>query len=109
MDIDENQRQKLEEFVAQKQKIGELQADDFDKIKELGAGNGGVVCKVRHRPSGLIMARKIIHLEIKPAVRTQIIRELKVGSFIFNCIVHVESVSYCSFKDTSTICLGEFE
>lgn len=79
MDIDENQRQKLEEFVAQKQKIGELQADDFDKIKELGAGNGGVVCKVRHRPSGLIMARKIIHLEIKPAVRTQIIRELKVS------------------------------
>ena len=40
-------------------KAGELSDDDFDKLGELGAGNGGVVTKVKHRPSGLIMARKV--------------------------------------------------
>ncbi len=58
--------------------MGELSDDDFDKLGELGAGNGGVVTRVRHRPSGLIMARKLIHLEVKPAIKKQIIRELKV-------------------------------
>lgn len=40
-------------------KVGELNADDFEKLGELGAGNGGVVNKERHKPSGLIMARKV--------------------------------------------------
>nr|CAG4644070.1 EOG090X08J3 [Lepidurus arcticus] len=78
MDIDDLQRQRLQVFLLQKQKVGELSDDDFDKLGELGAGNGGVVTKVRHRPSGLIMARKLIHLEVKPAIKKQIIRELKV-------------------------------
>ena len=39
--------------------MGELKDDDFEKICELGAGNGGVVFKVSHKPSGLIMARKV--------------------------------------------------
>ncbi|XP_060565757.1 dual specificity mitogen-activated protein kinase kinase 1-like isoform X1 [Ruditapes philippinarum] len=78
LDIDDQQRQRLEAFLTQKQKVGELTVDVFDKIGELGAGNGGVVMKVRHLPTGLIMARKLIHLEIKPAIRNQIIRELKV-------------------------------
>lgn len=43
-----------------------------------GQGNGGVVMKVRHKSTGLIMARKLIHLEVKPVVKKQIIRELKV-------------------------------
>lgn len=34
--------------------------------------------KVRHKSTGLIMARKLIHLEVKPAIKKQIIRELKV-------------------------------
>ncbi|XP_046461528.1 dual specificity mitogen-activated protein kinase kinase 1-like isoform X3 [Daphnia pulex] len=78
LDIDELQRQRLHKFLSQKQEVGELTDDDFDKLGELGAGNGGVVTKVRHRPSGLIMARKLIHLEVKPAIKKQIIRELKV-------------------------------
>ncbi|MEQ2158107.1 hypothetical protein GOODEAATRI_008786, partial [Goodea atripinnis] len=56
--LDEQQRKRLEAFLTQKQKVGELKDDDFEKICELGAGNGGVVFKVSHRPSGLIMARK---------------------------------------------------
>lgn len=78
LELDEQQRKRLEAFLTQKQKVGELKDDDFEKISELGAGNGGVVFKVSHKPSGLIMARKLIHLEIKPAIRNQIIRELQV-------------------------------
>jgi len=59
LDIDDLQRQRLQVFLLQKQKVGELSDDDFDKLGELGAGNGGVVTRVRHRPSGLIMARKV--------------------------------------------------
>uniref|UniRef100_A0AAY4B4G8 Dual specificity mitogen-activated protein kinase kinase 1 n=1 Tax=Denticeps clupeoides TaxID=299321 RepID=A0AAY4B4G8_9TELE len=78
LELDEQQKKRLEAFLTQKQKVGELKDDDFEKICELGAGNGGVVFKVSHKPSGLIMARKLIHLEIKPAIRNQIIRELQV-------------------------------
>ncbi|KAG5275747.1 hypothetical protein AALO_G00124120 [Alosa alosa] len=78
LDLDEQQRKRLEAFLTQKAKVGELKDDDFHLICELGAGNGGVVHKVRHKPSGLVMARKLIHLEIKPAIRNQIIRELQV-------------------------------
>uniref|UniRef100_A0A8C9WBA4 Dual specificity mitogen-activated protein kinase kinase 2 n=1 Tax=Scleropages formosus TaxID=113540 RepID=A0A8C9WBA4_SCLFO len=78
MDLDEQQRKRLEAFLTQKAKVGELKDDDFHRICELGAGNGGVVNKVRHRPTGLVMARKLIHLEIKLAIRNQIIRELQV-------------------------------
>lgn len=100
--MDDTQRKRMEFFLCQKEKIGgELSDDDFEKLGELGAGNGGVVMKVRHKSSGLIMARKVfrkiinlmhlissistlifsiqlIHLEVKPAVKKQIIRELKV-------------------------------
>uniref|UniRef100_T1JFQ8 mitogen-activated protein kinase kinase n=1 Tax=Strigamia maritima TaxID=126957 RepID=T1JFQ8_STRMM len=78
LDLDDQQRRRLEAFLTQKQQVGELNGEDFDKLGELGAGNGGVVTQVRHKPSGLVMARKLIHLEVKPAIRNQIIRELKV-------------------------------
>ncbi|XP_064184628.1 dual specificity mitogen-activated protein kinase kinase 2b isoform X2 [Anguilla rostrata] len=78
LDLDDQQKKRLEAFLTQKAKVGELKDDDFHRICELGAGNGGVVNKVRHKPSSLVMARKLIHLEIKPAIRNQIIRELQV-------------------------------
>lgn len=59
LELDEQQRKRLEAFLTQKQKVGELKDDDFEKISELGAGNGGVVFKVSHQPSGLVMARKV--------------------------------------------------
>ncbi|XP_014230540.1 dual specificity mitogen-activated protein kinase kinase dSOR1 isoform X2 [Trichogramma pretiosum] len=76
--MDEEQRKRLESFLGQKEKVGELCDEDFEKLGELGAGNGGVVMKVRHKKYGLIMAMKLIHLEVKPAIKKQIIRELKV-------------------------------
>lgn len=60
LEMDDTQRKRMEFFLCQKEKIGELSDDDFDKLGDLGAGNGGVVTKVRHRSSGLIMARKVI-------------------------------------------------
>ena len=60
LDLDEKQRKRLEEFLNKKQQAGELNVDDFDKIGELGSGNGGVVLKVRHKPSNIMMARKVI-------------------------------------------------
>lgn len=78
LDLDDQQKKRLQAFLTQKQKVGELNCDDFENLGELGAGNGGVVTKVLHKPSVLVMARKLIHLEVKPAIRNQIIRELKV-------------------------------
>uniref|UniRef100_A0A1D5QW55 Dual specificity mitogen-activated protein kinase kinase 2 n=1 Tax=Macaca mulatta TaxID=9544 RepID=A0A1D5QW55_MACMU len=60
LELDEQQKKRLEAFLTQKAKVGELKDDDFERISELGAGNGGVVTKVQHRPSGLIMARKVL-------------------------------------------------
>lgn len=59
LEIDDQQRKRLEAFLSQKQKVGELVSDDLENLGELGAGNGGVVTKNLHRPSGLIMARKV--------------------------------------------------
>lgn len=59
LEMDDSQRKRLEFFLWQKEKIGELNDDDLEKLGELGAGNGGVVMKVKHLPSGLIMARKV--------------------------------------------------
>ncbi|XP_003746034.1 dual specificity mitogen-activated protein kinase kinase 1 [Galendromus occidentalis] len=78
LDIDDQQRKRLEHFISQKQKVVDLTVEDFENLGEIGSGNGGVVNKVLHKPSGLIMARKLIHLEVKPSIRTQIIQELKV-------------------------------
>jgi serine/threonine protein kinase len=81
----------LAQLYAQLLQNGELNGDDLEKLSELGCGNGGVVMKVRHKPSGIIMARKVrvrahnaanpfqlIHLEVKPSIRNQILKELKI-------------------------------
>ena len=49
-------------FMDKKKEIvkhGELKDIQFERLAELGYGNGGVVLKVRHKPSGMIMARKV--------------------------------------------------
>lgn len=78
MEINEHEMNRLERFLSQKKKLADLREDDFEKLGELGEGNGGVVMKVRHKPTNLIMAQKMIHLEYKPEVKKQIIRELKI-------------------------------
>ena len=78
LNMDESERLRLKKFLEQKERVGEIRDEDLEKLGELGVGNGGVVMKVRHIPTQLIMARKLIHLELKPAIKKQIIRELKV-------------------------------
>ena len=39
--------------------VGELNAEELERLGELGHGNGGAVVKVRHKPSGIVMARKV--------------------------------------------------
>lgn len=78
LEMDDTARNRIKVFLNQKEKIGDLKEDDLEKLGELGSGNGGVVMKVRHIPTMLIMARKLIHLEVKLAIKKQIIRELRV-------------------------------
>lgn len=78
LDVDDHAKNRIKLFLSQKKKMGELREDDLEKLGELGSGNGGVVMKVRHIPTGTVIARKLIHLEVKPAIKKQIIRELKV-------------------------------
>ena len=66
LDIDDTQRQRLQAFLITKQKVGELNSDDFEKLGELGAGNGGVVNKVLHKLTDLVMARKVRMSFYKP-------------------------------------------
>uniref|UniRef100_U5EWK5 mitogen-activated protein kinase kinase n=1 Tax=Corethrella appendiculata TaxID=1370023 RepID=U5EWK5_9DIPT len=79
LEMDENARKRIKVFLNQKEKIGELSDEDLERLDELGSGISGAVMKVRHTPTQLIMARKLIHLiPLKPAIKKQIIRELKV-------------------------------
>ncbi|KAJ5624663.1 MAP kinase kinase Ste7 [Penicillium lagena] len=57
----------------------DLRSEDLITMKELGAGNGGTVSKVRHASTNVVMARKIIRVDAKENVRKQILRELRVG------------------------------
>jgi hypothetical protein len=59
LDITPNQKDKLEEFLKSREKIGDLKNEDLSVEGELGSGNGGVVLKVRHRSTGIDMAKKI--------------------------------------------------
>jgi len=59
-DVNEDQKNRLEEFLRDKKNIGsEIKDGDFERMEELGAGNGGVVMKMKHKPTNLIMARKV--------------------------------------------------
>ncbi|KAJ2962321.1 hypothetical protein NQZ79_g2569 [Umbelopsis isabellina] len=53
----------------------DLRAEDIETLEELGAGNGGTVCKVVHQPTKTIMAKKTIYpqsLLDSPALINQI-------------------------------------
>lgn len=78
LEVDQHAMNRLKTFLTQKKQMGEVREEDFIKLGELGSGNGGVVMKVRHKPSNLLMARKIIYIELKPQVKKQIIRELRI-------------------------------
>lgn len=78
-DVDENQKARLQSFTELKKKLGEPKPEDeYERLAEIGAGNGGVVYRVKHKKSGVEMARKMIMMDVKPAIRKQIVTELKI-------------------------------
>jgi len=56
----------------------DLKDADLKELQELGQGNGGSVKKVEHVPTKTLMAKKIVLIDAKPAVRKQILRELHI-------------------------------
>ncbi|GMT26702.1 hypothetical protein PFISCL1PPCAC_17999, partial [Pristionchus fissidentatus] len=80
LQITDTQRDRLTEWLAIKELLGqsEISDDCLEHQGDLGHGNGGVVTKVQHKEKGVVMARKLVHLEIKPSMRAQIIKELSV-------------------------------
>ena len=61
LDITPKQKDKIEQFLKCRERIGELTNEDLSVEGELGSGNGGVVLKVRHRKTGIDMAKKAIY------------------------------------------------
>ncbi|KAI5948899.1 STE7 [Candida theae] len=55
-----------------------LRNRDLLTLKQLGSGNSGSVSKVLHIPTQKTMAKKIIHVDSKSVIQTQIIRELRI-------------------------------
>jgi len=77
----DSERKRFEEFAFNKGKFVNAKPfnpDHFKTIRPLGQGIGGVVEAVKHEPTGMTLARKMIHLDLKPKQREQIVRELKI-------------------------------
>jgi len=62
MNITQEQKEKLNDFLMRRVQIENLSNEDFAIEGELGSGNGGVVQKVRHRKTGIEMAKKVIFI-----------------------------------------------
>jgi mitogen-activated protein kinase kinase len=81
-------------------------AGNFEMLSRLGEGASGEVHKVRHRPTGLIMAKKTISTSPNPAIHRQILRELA-----FNRSCHSDYIvryygAFLEDQDTSiAICM----
>lgn len=80
----------------------DLKSEDLKELSELGQGNGGSVKKVVHIPTGKKMAKKIVLIDAKPAVRKQILRELQ---FMYNCHSPYIVSFYGAFIADPNICI----
>lgn len=60
----------------------DLKSEDMENIQKLGEGAAGTVWKVKHKPTGRIMAKKTITVDPDPQLQRQILREL---SFLRTC------------------------
>lgn len=86
-----------------------LNNKDLLTLKSLGSGNSGTVSKILHIPTQKTMAKKVIHIDLKSVIQTQIIRELRIihechspyiieffGAFINNSNTVVICMEYCN-------------
>ncbi|KAI9106290.1 kinase-like domain-containing protein [Phlyctochytrium arcticum] len=80
----------------------DLKDEDIELLEELGAGNGGTVHRVRHKPTNKFMARKVIHVEAKNSIRRQIVRELQI---MHKCNSPYIVSFYGAFQNEGDICI----
>ncbi|GFP79435.1 mitogen-activated protein kinase kinase 2 [Phtheirospermum japonicum] len=57
----------------------QLTLEDFDAVKVIGKGNGGIVRLVLHKWTGQFFALKIIQMNIEESARKHIARELRIN------------------------------
>ncbi|XP_051149117.1 mitogen-activated protein kinase kinase 2 [Andrographis paniculata] len=78
----------------------QLSLADFDAIKVIGKGNGGIVRLVQHKWTGQFFALKVIQMNIEESARKNIAQELKINQSS-QCPYVV--VCYQSFYDNGAI------
>ncbi|XP_028675075.1 dual specificity mitogen-activated protein kinase kinase 6 isoform X2 [Erpetoichthys calabaricus] len=67
----------------------EVKADDLEQISELGRGAYGVVDKMRHMPSGLIMAVKRIRATVNSQEQKRLLTDLDISMRTVDCLFTV--------------------
>ncbi|KAK6328415.1 hypothetical protein J4Q44_G00003930 [Coregonus suidteri] len=66
-----------------------MKADDLEQIDELGRGAYGVVDKMRHMPSGLIMAVKRIRATVNTQEQKRLLMDLDISMRTVDCFYTV--------------------
>ncbi|KAI8047850.1 kinase-like domain-containing protein [Gilbertella persicaria] len=101
-----NWREDIARLVHDEDKLGDLKPDDFENIRKLGEGAAGTVWLVKHKKTGLTMAKKTITVDPDPQLQRQILREL---SFLKTCESPYIVSFYGAFLDdgetTIAICM----
>uniref|UniRef100_A0AC35UDS0 Protein kinase domain-containing protein n=1 Tax=Rhabditophanes sp. KR3021 TaxID=114890 RepID=A0AC35UDS0_9BILA len=100
MVLSEPQMARMLEWMQTKLRIGTLTADSIEVIQQLGQGNGGVVSKWRHIPTNVIMAAKVVHVEVRPTQKAQIMKELEI---LHKCTSPYIVGFYGAFTDNNDI------
>ncbi|XP_077359143.1 dual specificity mitogen-activated protein kinase kinase 6 isoform X2 [Festucalex cinctus] len=67
----------------------EVKADDLERIGELGRGAYGVVDKMRHVPSGVIMAVKLIRATVNTQEQKRLLMDLDISMRTVDCFYTV--------------------
>ena len=67
------------------QKCFEIEADEMEKIADLGRGAYGIVDKVKHRPTGMIMAVKRITATVNSLEQKRLLMDLDISMRTINC------------------------
>ncbi|KAH6779120.1 MAP kinase kinase 2 [Perilla frutescens var. hirtella] len=74
---------------------------DFDVVRVIGKGNGGIVHLVQHKWTGKFLALKVIQPNVEESSRKHIARELKINQSALQC-PHIV-VCYQSFYENGAI------